>query len=652
MHDLRNELNENQYEAVSHIDGPLLILAGAGSGKTRVITYRIANLIKNHGVNPAQILALTFTNKAAREMKERVDKQLEGTFIPASNLLITTFHACCLRFLKWKYRDDFVVYDPVDQVAVMKNIVKAMNLDIKQYTPKKVLGRISNLKNEFIYPENYKPRFNFGWDKIVATAYPLYQKQLKDNNAMDFDDLLCQTVLMIKNSQEISDFFTSRYRYLLVDEYQDTNKVQYMLIKELTKTHKNICVVGDDDQSIYKWRGASIDNILNFSNDFKDDDKECKVIKLEENYRSTNKILKASSALVSNNIRRTNKTLYSKRNGGEDIKILIARDGYQEVDAITTMINKNVQIGRKYSEFAVFYRTNAQSRAFEDGMRINNIPYQLVGGTKFYDRKEIKDMIAYLRLIINPHDNVSFQRVINFPKRKIGNATIEKLMEFAAEHEVSLYDSIFKAEDYGLFNKGVTTKLMDFCHLIKKLEMDVRSFQPSAIIAHVYKSAGLEKALEEIDLAHKTERKENLLEFVTAAQDFEKNIEGVGKEALISFLGNLSLSEDFDRVDEKKDAITLMTLHSSKGLEFPYVFLTGMEEGLLPHYIASKSEDDIEEERRLCYVGMTRAKEHLMISCARTRHIFGQFMANRQSRFLDEVPKDDAEIYYDASQLT
>ncbi len=648
MQKLQQELNPSQFEAVTHQEGPLLILAGAGSGKTRVITYRIVHLIRSCGVHPSQILALTFTNKAAREMKERVAERLgENSFLD-SPLLISTFHSACLKFLKWKHEKEFVVYDPTDQQMLIKNIYKELGIDIKDFSPKKMLGKISGLKNDFISPEEYQPRFMVGPAKLLYEVYPRYQKKLQENNAFDFDDLICETVRMLQEKSDILRYFTDRFQYIMIDEYQDTNKAQYLLIKALTKHHNNICVVGDDDQSIYKWRGASIENILRFEHDFPG----CKVVKLEENYRSTRIIISAAGEMVANNTKRKEKKVFARKKEGERIKILLADDEHEESKGVALSILKRKEAGGNFGDCAVFYRTNAQSRVYEDTFRMRNIPYVLVGGTKFYERKEIKDMLAYLRLILNRSDDISFQRVVNFPRRKIGATTLSALTEYADTKGVSLFHAVLSAEKEGTFKKGTIQKLLSFCTLIERMEQECEEMLPSDIIALVYRDTGFEEELKSIDAAGKTEKVENLLEFVTVAQEFQKQNKTTGKEGIRAFLDELSLSDSLDESEEAgRDNVTLMTLHSSKGLEFPFVFLTGMEEGLLPHYISSKTEEDVEEERRLCYVGMTRAKEVLTLSCARRRHIFGQFYSNPQSRFLLEIPKENADIFHTAFDL-
>jgi DNA helicase-2/ATP-dependent DNA helicase PcrA len=640
--DYLNDLNPPQREAVLHGDGPLLILAGAGSGKTRVITYRIAHLIRERGVHPANILAVTFTNKAANEMRERVERLLR---MPLTGLWISTFHSSCVRMLRQHidrlgYRKQFVIYDETDRSSLIKTCMQDLRIDDQRYPPRALIGRISSLKNNLQDAEQYeKSASGFGFDEAVSRTYRLYDQRLREANGVDFDDLLMLAVRLFEQHPDVLGYYQQLFRHILIDEYQDTNRAQYRLVRLLTAKHQNLCVVGDDDQSIYKFRGADITNILNFEKDYP----ETVIIKLEQNYRSTEHILGAAGAVVSRNLGRKGKTLWTRRQGGEKILCYTAVDEKDEARFICRTMQNLAERGRELGELAVLYRTNAQSRAIEDALRQRSIPYRIYGGLRFYDRKEVKDIIAYLRVLHNPADAVSLRRIINVPARGIGDTTMEKLERAAQRNGVSLYDASLdpQAADVAA---AAARKLREFTGILERLRSELPDLTLTDLVRKVIADTGYGRALEEERTIEARMRLENLNELLTATEDFtEQNRDAT----LAGFLDQVALITDMEqqtagegRGRSTAGSVTLMTLHNAKGLEFPVVFLAGMEEGLFPHSRSAESEEDLEEERRLCYVGMTRAKERLILTHATERRLYGYPQANLLSRFVEEIPAE------------
>lgn len=629
-------LNDRQKEAVLHTEGPLLILAGAGSGKTRVLTHRIAYMIEERDVFPNNILAITFTNKAANEMKERVGS-LVGDKI--DDIWIGTFHSICVRILRMNinkigYDRSFTIYDSADQRTLIKECIKEQNVDKEMFKEKSILGTISSLKDKMMKPDTYI-NANIGnyYDENVGRIYALYEKKLKQNNALDFDDLILKTIELLEKNLDVLDFYQRKFRYIFVDEYQDTNKAQYELIKLLSGRYKNLCVVGDDDQSIYRFRGADIRNILDFEKDFPD----TKIIKLEQNYRSTKNILTVANSIIKNNNERKNKKLWTDNTNGSPVILSKRFDEKDEANFAAETIEKLVNEGKyKLSDFAILYRTNAQSRAFEEIFMRKNISYKIVGGLKFYDRKEIKDIIAYLRLIQNPVDDISFRRIINVPKRGIGAATIEKIENYASKTGESLYSAILDVEDIPGISKRAINNLTKFTDMINKFMAMKEILGLKDFIEEVVNSTGYISELEKEDTIEATTRIENLKEFISVAVDFEMMEE---EGSLEEFLSSISLLSDVDNMEETDESVTMLTVHSAKGLEFPVVFLVGMEDGLFPMGRALDSESELEEERRLCYVAITRAEELLYITHANLRTIYGNTTYAASSRFLKEIPE-------------
>ncbi len=628
-----------QREAVNHKDGPLLIMAGAGSGKTRVLTCRIANLLAS-GVRPWQILAITFTNKAAAEMRERVDRMIgEG----AREVWLSTFHSFCARFLRREiessglYKKSFSIYDASDSQVLIKRCLKELNLDEKQYAPSGVQAAISNAKNQLMGPSAYEKNAAGFYELKIAEVYRLYAKRLKENNALDFDDLLLVTVSILEDNEEIRLKYQSRYRYILVDEYQDTNGAQYQITKLLAGEHHNLCVVGDADQSIYGWRGADIRNIMDFEKDYP----EARVIKLEQNYRSTKHILAAANEVIAHNANRKPKELWTENPEGEKITVYKASDERDEAYFITSTIQKQKTLFHAaYGDMAILYRTNAQSRVLEEGLMRAGIPYTMVGGLKFYDRKEIKDILAYLRVIFNPMDTVSLLRIINVPKRGLGNTSLGRLNEYAEANGLSLFEVISNPDALDEIS-GITARvkkpLENFAALIFEF-IGLQAGMPlDALIEKLMEDSGYLKELEEDKKPENESRLENLKEFVGVARDFVKNED---EATLENFLGQVSLVSDIDHAEMEDDRVTLMTLHSAKGLEFPTVFLAGMEEGVFPHSRTLMDSAQLEEERRTCYVGITRAQRKLFLTYAGMRTIFGRTNMNPPSRFLSEIPEE------------
>lgn len=626
MKEVFEALNPQQQEAVSHKEGPLLILAGAGSGKTRVITYRTAYLI-SEGIEPRNILAVTFTKKAAEEMRKRVEDIIP---LNGSRPLISTFHSACVRIMRDNAERigvsrNFAIYDKADSLSAIKGCAKELNINDELYSHDSIAKKISSLKNNLISADNFKAQ-EFGFEDKIKKVYKLYQEKLSANKALDFDDLLMKTVELFEKNIDVLSHYQDAFKYIMVDEYQDTNYVQYSLMMLLSSKHRNICVVGDDDQSIYGFRGANISNILNFEKDFPD----AKIVKLEQNYRSTQKILDAASSVVDKNISRRKKTLWTENQSGEKIRLYKAEDGQKEALYICKTIKEiRTSDNRRYKDFAVLYRINAQSRILEEQFHRMAIPYIIVGGLRFYERKEIKDITAYLRVIANPDDDVSLKRIINTPSRGIGQVTIERLTDLCKERKLSLYDGIKAAED-------VKEKIKGFVNLMDGL-IEKGGLSLSDLVKEILAKTGYIQWLKESDKEDAENRIENINEFISAVADFEQNNE---KADIQGFLDHISLSAQIDDVSDKDDAVFLMTLHNAKGLEFPVVFVSGMEEGIFPNFRAFDDDRQLEEERRLCYVGITRAKEKLYITHAEKRFIFGSERNARASRFINEIPEE------------
>ncbi len=631
-----DSLNEKQQEAVLCTEGPLLVLAGAGSGKTRVLTHRIAYLIEEKGVNPWNILAITFTNKAAGEMRERVDKLVE---FGAESIWVSTFHSACVRILRrfieyLGYSTNFTIYDTDDQRTLMKQVVRKLDLDPKQYRERALLTVISNAKNELISPDEFFLNAQGDWrQRRVAEVYQAYQEELKKNNALDFDDLIFKTVDLLQTNADVRDYYQERFRYILVDEYQDTNTAQFRLVSLLAGKYKNLCVVGDDDQSIYKFRGANIHNILDFEEAFPG----AKVIKLEQNYRSTGHILDAANAVIRNNKGRKDKTLWTANGEGAPVQFKQYEQAYEEADGIVRDI---LAEGRPYQDYAVLYRTNAQSRLLEEKCIAHNVPYRLVGGVNFYQRKEIKDILSYLKTVANGQDDLAVQRIINVPRRGIGATSIGKLMVWESANGGSFYDACVRAADIPGIGKaagkigGFVKQIESFRRLLTEEECSLRE-----LIEEILEDTGYREELEAEGEIEAQTRLENIEELINKAVDYTENSE---KPDLNEFLEEVALVADIDRMDDSENRVTLMTLHSAKGLEFPVVYLSGMEDGLFPSNMAITSDDrdEIEEERRLCYVGITRAKERLVVTASRLRMVNGETRYSRPSRFVEEIPRE------------
>ena len=643
MSEILKELNDKQYEAVVNTEGPCLVIAGAGSGKTKVLTHKIAYLIKEKGVKPWNILAITFTNKAANEMKERIVNLVGDA---AGDIWMGTFHSICVRILR-RFIDrigfgtSFIIFDTTDQRTLVKNCLRDLNIDDKLFNERAVIAEISNAKNEMLTPEMYRARTNGEFRKEkIADIYDLYQKRLKENNAIDFDDIINYTIEILQDNEDIREYYCDKFKYVLVDEYQDTNKSQFTLVTILASKYKNITVVGDNDQGIYSFRGADISNILNFEKDFPG----TKIIKLEQNYRCTGNILKAANSVISNNEVKYKKELWTQNEEGNLPKVYQAEDEYDEARYIVEQIEHlKREEYYKYNDFAVLYRMNTQSRAIEDILRRENIPYKIIGGLKFYERKEIKDIIAYLRLIQNTNDNLSLRRIINEPKRGIGKTSLDKIETISNETGIPMYEIIKKADEFGLNRVFINSR--EFINVIEELKAKKDDMNISDLIKETLRKSRYIKALEDENTIEAENRIENLDEFLTVAIEFE---EEEAENGLSQFLEGITLSSDIDDLDEDADYVTLMTLHSAKGLEFPVVFLVGMEEGIFPGYKSISEPKELEEERRLCYVGITRAKEHLFLTCSKQRTIFGSTSYNQVSRFLEEIPEELLEGYEEA----
>ena len=632
-------LNNRQKEAVLATEGPCLVIAGAGSGKTKVLTHKIAYLIAN-GVKPWNILAITFTNKAANEMKERIEKLIGDD---AKDVWMGTFHSICVRILRRYidrigYKSDFVIFDTSDQRTLVKECLKALKVDDKMFTDRAVLSEISNGKNEMLEPKAYSVKYagDFRKEKI-AEIYELYQSKLRENNAIDFDDIINFTIKILTENPDVLEYYTEKFKYVLVDEYQDTNKAQFTLVSLFASRYGNITAVGDNDQGIYSFRGADITNILNFERDFPG----TKIIKLEQNYRCTGNILKAANAVIKHNENKYDKKLWTENEEGHIPCMYCGEDEYDEARYIVEQINHlKTEEYYKYSDFTVLYRMNAQSRAIEDILMREQVPYKVIGGLKFYERKEIKDIIAYLRLIHNTADNLSLRRIINEPKRGIGKTSLDKIQEISDKTGVSMYEIIKNAQEYELNRVYLSSR--DFINQIEELRNKKDELKISDLIKETLKSTGYTKALELENSVEAETRIENLEEFLTVAIEFE---EQSADNTLAEFLENITLSSDIDNLEDQEDSVTLMTLHSAKGLEFPVVFLVGMEEGIFPGYKSIGEPKELEEERRLFYVGITRAKQYLYLTCAKHRTIFGSTSYNQVSRFVKEIPEELLEGY-------
>lgn len=637
---LLQNLNDSQREAVLHGAGPLLIFAGAGSGKTRVLTHRIGYLIGRRGVKPWNILAVTFTNKAANEMRDRLETLLGG---PATKAMwVGTFHAICARLLRERgdtigLHKDFVVYDTDDQQVVIKECLSELNLDDRQYAPRAVLSFISKAKEKLILPDGFSTAFKGVFENVVAKIYPRYQEKLKTNRALDFDDLILYAVRMLEQREDVRTYYQDKFKYVLVDEYQDVNHAQYRLTRCLSDGTRNICVVGDDDQSIYSWRGADVNIILAFEEAYED----AKIVKLEQNYRSTQNILEAANSVVRNNRSRKKKRLWTENAQGDEITLYEAANEQEEGVFVVNTIKKQMQEqGRKYSDFALLYRTNAQSRVLEEVFVNYRIPYKIVGGLRFYERKEIKDIIAYLRLIYNPYDSVALRRVINVPTRGIGAGSWQKIEELANIKNVSLWDIVANPADLGL--KGTARKgIEQFVTLLSFLHGKRKEYSVTKITEEVLERTGYVRELEAERTVEAQSRIENVRELLSVTRQFEEMTPNPEDATLANFLEQSALMADIDSLnDQSGNVVILMTLHSAKGLEFPVVFLTGLEDGIFPHSRSMMSDKEMEEERRLAYVGITRAREDLYLTFATRRTIFGNTQFTQISRFIREVPKE------------
>lgn len=628
-------LNPEQRKAVEHFNGPLLILAGAGSGKTRVLTRRVAYLIEHYGVSPANIMAVTFTNKAANEMKERITALLGRI---QDGLQVSTFHSFCVRVLrkesrKLDYENNFVIYDTADQLTLLKNVMKELNIDSEKYNPRAVLAEISRAKNELIGPEEYQERMGDYFQEITGKAYSLYQQRLQDSNALDFDDLIMKTVELFKKYPMVLEHYQDRFKYISIDEYQDVNTAQYQLVQLLARKYRNICVVGDPDQGIYGFRGADIRNILNFEEDYPD----AEIIKLEQNYRSMGKILRAADSVIANNLSRREKRLWTEKGEGNNLKYYQAFDEKDEANYVSRTIKELQDKGYSYKDMAVLYRTNSQSRVIEDFLIRYGIPYQIIGGLRFYDRMEIKDLIAYLRVIYNPADDISLLRIINKPARGIGAGTVSKLTAFAAEKGLSLYEACLRVEENTALGAAYRNKVKGFINMMEDFRADSQELSVALLMQRVIQETGYEAELLAEGTIEAQTRLENIQELFSVMSSFQSE---TGENSLAAFLEEVSLVSDIDTMDEEGNHVTLMTIHSAKGLEFPVVFMVGMEEGIFPHANSMFDEEELEEERRLCYVGITRAMEELYLCSARERMRFGQYQNNAPSRFLSEIPAE------------
>lgn len=623
-------------QAVQHSEGPLMVVAGAGSGKTRVITCRIANLIKEKGFSPDSILAITFTNKAAGEMKERVRNMLD---LRGSSPWISTFHSFCLRILRKHiselgFSNDFAVYDAQDQLTLVKQCMKAAEISTDAFPPKTLLNHIGGFKNDFLMPEDLKlDEMPYGTQLKAASLYPVYQAALKKNNALDFDDLLVLTGKLFQECSSLRAYYNDKFKHILVDEFQDTNAVQYGLVRLLSQSHNNICVVGDDDQSIYRWRGANIENILKFENDFLG----TTVVKLEENYRSTQNILNAAGSVVRENRNRKDKTLWTQNETGSPVLCYQAEDETDEANFVCEKIQTlNRDEGVSFNDMAVLYRTNAQSRVLEDVLRRTGLPYQVIGGQRFYERKEIKDVLAYMRVVLNPNDSVSLKRIINIPARGIGKTSLDKVEQYCRENDLSLLEGLRDNDQKKMTAPAAAKKIFQFLQIIDHLSATFSEGNPLELLTEVIEQTGYAEMLKKEDTRESKGRSENLKELFSAV---EQSIES-GEGSLQEFLDSASLVADLDNFDDERGVLPLMTLHTCKGLEFSSVFVVGMENGLLPHASSMSEPEEYEEERRLCYVGFTRARKNLFVTHARRRRIYGQTFNYQPSDFLHSIPDE------------
>ncbi len=637
------QLNDKQREAVLCTNGPLLVVAGAGSGKTKALSHRIAYLMSEKKVSPWNILAVTFTNKAANEMKERIIS-LVGSSEEKNLPNIGTFHSTCVRILRknihlLNYENSFTIYDTADQQILMKHVMKDLNLSDKQFNPKAILTHISNAKNQLINPTEYRSYANNYFTEKVHEAYVRYQNELQKNSALDFDDIIMKTVELFKTQPKVLDQYQEKFKYISIDEYQDTNHAQYILTNLLAEKYRNLCVIGDSDQSIYSFRGANIQNILDFEKDYHD----AKIVLLEQNYRSTQTILRGAHAIIQKNGKRKDKKLWTSRDGGDKIMVRALENERTEAEFVAKEVRDQIETHetKSYKDFVILYRTNAQSRLFEEAFLRYGMPYKIVGGIKFYQRKEVKDMVAYLRVIQNPADSVSLFRIINTPTRKIGARTLEIIQDYALQKNLSFFEAMHEASSIPGMNSSKTEAISQFINLIKELQNINRQFSASGLIKHVLDLSGYKKYIDDGTIEGES-RLENIYELISVATKYDNLDAGL---SLSIFLEEIALIADVDSLDSQDNAITLMTIHSAKGLEFPIVFIAGMEEGILPHARSLLERDELEEERRLLYVAMTRAKDRLYMLRAKSRMLYGETQSNAQSQFLAELPAEivDAE---------
>lgn len=637
-----SELNSQQRQAAETLDGPLLILAGAGSGKTRVLTYRVANLIVQKKASPEQILAVTFTNKAAREMEARIYHVLSQMGVPLmEKLWVSTFHSTCARILREElhllgYQPGWGIYDSSEQLSLLKKVLLSMGIKEKEFPAKAIQGRINQAKTLGLEPQQVDAYPAFLMDQQSLEVYFKYEEEMRKANCLDFGDLLLKTHILFKNHPEVLDHYRNRFKYIMVDEYQDTNRIQYLIVQRLASAHQNLCVVGDEDQSIYSWRGADIKNILDFEKDFPN----AKTVKLEKNYRSSQNIVEAAKEVIANNNERKDKSLFTDNAHGEKITLREESNEYEEARYVVKQIQKRVDAADfLYSEIAVFYRTNAQSRVLEEQLRSYSIPYRLIGGIKFYERKEIKDVLSYMKLLINSSDDIAFKRAVNTPSRGIGKTTLQKIEALADEHKVPMLEATTMILQGSSVHSGAKKKLSGFLELVKNLQENASQFSLTELYQHILEESQYVAKLKAEDNPEADARIGNLEEFYNAIEQFENERDDEG--TLIRFLEEMALVSDADDLDDEKSAVTLMTLHISKGLEYPCVFIVGMEEGLFPSGQSFNQADDsrMEEERRLCYVGMTRAEKKLYLTHARKRRVWGQDQINPPSRFLSEIPE-------------
>lgn len=635
-------MNDKQAEAVKATEGPLLVMAGAGSGKTRVLTHRVAYLIEEKGVLPWNILAITFTNKAAREMKERVGKLLGES---ARDVWVSTFHALCVRILrrdieKLNFNRAFTIADTSEQRTLMKRICSELNIDTKKFDPRSILSAISNAKNALQTPDEYAKEANGMFEQLVARAYKLYQQELEANQSLDFDDLIMKTIELFEQDPETLEFYQDKFHYIHVDEYQDTNDAQYKLVNLLAQKYHNLCVVGDADQSIYGWRGANMNNILNFERDYPN----AHTVMLEQNYRSTQTILDAANEVIKNNVQRKKKNLWTENGKGDKISYYRAQNEHDEAQFIVSKIKEeHDQHGYNFNDFAVLYRTNAQSRMIEETFLKSSVPYTMVGGHKFYDRKEIRDVLGYLTLIVNPQDSISFTRVVNTPKRGIGMTSVEHLREFADENHWSLLQAAENVDIANTISTRTRTKIDQFGQLMRDLTKQAEFLNLTDLTEEILERSGYNKSLKDDRSLEAQTRRENLDEFKSVTKEYDeqhKDDDDSNLQKVTNFLADLALVSDQDDVDEQAPAVTLMTLHAAKGLEFPVVFLVGMEEGIFPLSRAIMEDDELEEERRLAYVGITRVKKKLYLTNAFSRLLYGRIQRNQPSRFVEEINPD------------